>query len=360
MTLPIEAPREPMLAKAVAKIPAADGVPGGYLYEPKWDGFRCIVVRDGDDIDLRSRGAKSLVRYFPEVVEIVRDTVPLRFMGDAELVVRVGPPGAQHLDWTALSQRIHPAESRIRRLAAEFPAELVFFDLLALDDQDLTARPFAERRAALVDALSSVSSPSVHLTRVTSNQAVAQEWFETFEGAGLDGVMAKPAADPYVPGKRTMLKIKHTRTGECVVWGYRMHKSGAGVGSLMLGAFDDDGNLQPVGGIGSFTAQARLDLIDELAPLIERDETGDTVKADTRRSRFSSGKDTTVVLLRPDLVVEVRYDQMEGTRFRHAVQFLRWRPDRTPESCLLADLDKAAAYDLSRVLTEPDAGDDLG
>lgn len=354
MTLPVGIPSEPMLAKAVAAIPGADAVAGGYLYEPKWDGFRCIVVRDGDEIDLRSRGAKSLNRYFPEVVQAARSALPPRFVADAELIVRVGPPGEQRLDWSALSQRIHPATSRVARLAAEFPAEMVFFDLLGIGDEDLMPRPFAERRTRLAAAMAQVSSPDIHLTQITDDPAVAKDWFDTFEGAGLDGVVAKAARDPYTPGKRTMLKVKHTRTADCVVWAYRVHASGTGVGSLLLGAYTADGDLQPVGGIGSFTDQTRLALVDELASLVLRDDSGDPVTGETHRSRFSAGKDRSFVAVRPERVVEVRFDQLEGTRFRHAAQFVRWRPDRQPASCLLADIERAPAYDLSRVLVGVD------
>ncbi|WP_028707996.1 ATP-dependent DNA ligase [Propionicicella superfundia] len=352
MTLPIEIPAEPMLAKAVSAIPAQGSIPGGYLYEPKWDGFRCLVVRDGDEVDLRSRGAKSLARYFPEVIETAAASLPERFVGDGELVVRVGEPGAQRLDWTALSQRIHPAASRVARLSAEFPAEMVFFDLLALGDDSLLDLPFGERRRRLEGVLRGIAAPAVHLTRVTDDAAVAQEWFDVFEGAGLDGVVAKPVGDPYSPGRRTMLKIKHSRTAECVVWGYRIHTSGQGVGSLLLAAHNADGVLQPVGGIGAFSNRTRLDLIDMLAPLVERDDAGEAVTGETERSRFASGKDRSFVTLRPELVVEVRFDQLEGERFRHAAQFVRWRPDRTPESCLLSDIDRAPAYDLSDVLAD--------
>jgi ATP-dependent DNA ligase len=351
VTLPIEIPAEPMLAKAVPAIPEQGSIPGGYLYEPKWDGFRCLVVRDGDDVDLRSRGAKSLVRYFPEVADVVSSSLPERFVGDAELVVRVGEPGAQRLDWTALSQRIHPAASRVARLSAEYPAELVFFDLLALGDESFMDVPFGDRRHRLEGALADIAAPAVHLTRVTGDARLAREWFDAFEGAGLDGVMAKPVLDPYAPGRRTMRKIKHVRTADCVVWGYRVHRSGQGVGSLLLGAFNDAGTLQPVGGIGAFSNQTRRDLIAELDPLVQRDDAGAVVTGETDRSRFASGKDTSFVALRPELVVEVRFDQLEGERFRHAAQFVRWRPDRTPESCRLADIDRAPAYDLSDVLT---------
>jgi ATP-dependent DNA ligase len=340
-----------MLAKAITEVPAPDSVAGGLSYEPKWDGFRCIVLRDGDHVELASRGSKPLTRYFPEVVEAVRVHLPERCAIDAELVVRAGPPGAQRLDWSSLSQRIHPADSRVVRLSRETPAELICFDILALGDEDLTAMPFGHRRQRLELALSGLPSDApVHLTRTTTDIDTARDWFLHFEGAGLDGIVAKPLAATYQPGKRAMLKIKHSRTAEAVVLGYRVHKSGAGVGSLLLGLFNDDGDLYPVGGVSAFTDARRLDLVDELAPLVVTDAEGDPVMGATDRSRFSSNKDTSFVRLRPERVVEVKFDQMEGPRFRHTVTLLRWRPDRDPESCLAAQVDRPIAYDLEAVL----------
>lgn len=321
-------------------------------YEPKWDGFRCIVLRDGDEVELASRGSKPLTRYFPEVVEAVREHLPERCVIDTEIVVRSGEPGAQRLDWESLSQRIHPAESRVRKLSVETPAELVCFDLLALGDTAYVDEPFSERRAALEKALSGLSTDApIHVTRTTLDPDTATDWFERFEGAGLDGVVAKPLAQPYTPGKRTLVKVKHSRTAEAVVIGYRVHKSGEGVGSLLLGLHDDEGRLFPVGGISAFTNTRRLELIDEMDPLVKRDEDGDVVRGETDRSRFSSNKDVSFVALRPERVVEVKFDQLEGRRFRHAVQFLRWRPDREPESCTLDQVERAPAYDLSEVLS---------
>ena len=340
-----------MLAKAVAGVPAPDSVAGGLAYEPKWDGFRCIVLRDGDEVELASRGSKPLTRYFPEVVRAVLEHLPARCAIDAEIVVRKGPPGAQRLDWESLSQRIHPADSRVRRLAAETPAELICFDILALGDDDLTGMPFGGRRERLESVLSGLASGApIHLTRTTSDAAMASDWFERFEGAGLDGVVAKALSAPYLQGKRVMFKIKHSRTAEAVVIGYRTHKSGSGVGSLLLGLYSDEGTLYPVGGISAFTNARRLGLVDELAPLMVTDGQGDPVKGATDRSRFSGNKDTSFVRLRPERVVEVKFDQMEGPRFRHTVQFLRWRPDRDPESCLAAQVDRPIAYDLDAVL----------
>ncbi len=351
MTLPLEFPLAPMLAKAATSVPT-DATPGGpWAYEPKWDGFRCMVIRDGDDVELASRGSKPLTRYFPEVVDDVRRLVPARCVLDAELVVRRGTRGQQRLDWESLSQRIHPAASRITRLSIDTPAELVCFDLLALDDAALLDRPFRDRRAMLETALAHlVDSDPIHLTRLTTDPDRAARWFEDFEGAGLDGVVAKGLDSLYTPGKRTMLKVKHKRTADAVVFGYRIHTSGQGVGSLLLGLYDDDGRLIPVGGIAAFTAATRRALIDELAPLVVLDDAGQVPPASTDRSRFSANKDTSFVRLHPERVVEVAFDQMEGHRFRHAATFVRWRPDRDPLSCLLAQVERAPAYDLADVL----------
>lgn len=355
MRQPIDLPLQPMLAKAVKAVPAADSVAGGLAYEPKWDGFRCLVLRDGDEVELASRGSKRLTRYFPEVVEHVRRLLPQRCVVDAEIVVRSGALGHERLQWEQLSQRIHPAESRIRRLSVETPAELVCFDLLALGDESLLAQPFRQRRARLEEALSGLTTGDpVHLTQITTSAEVAQDWFERFEGAGLDGVVAKPLEQPYAPGKRTMLKIKHARTADAVVYGYRVHKSGQGVGSLLLGLYTDvDGQerLVGVGGIAAFTDVRRRELVEQLEPLVVRDEEGRPVDAETDRSRFSGSKDVSYVPLQPELVVEVAFDQLEGARFRHAVTFLRWRPDREPRSCRLDQVERAPAYDLAEVLT---------
>jgi ATP-dependent DNA ligase len=341
---------DPMLAKAVKEVPAADAVDGGYSYEPKWDGFRCLVRKDGDEVELISRGKKPLTRYFPELVDALREHMPGSAVVDGEIVVRSGEPGAQRLDWEALGQRIHPAESRISRLAAETPAELIAFDLLAVGADDVTGLPFARRRERLESLFDGMAKGApLHLTRVTRDADEATDWFTRFEGAGLDGVVAKALDSPYSPGKRTMLKIKHKRTAEAVVTGYRVHKSGQGVGSLLLGLFHE-GQLLNVGGIAAFTAQRRLELVEELEPLVKRDASGEVEHAETDRSRFSSAKDVSFVPLRPERVVEVAFDQLEGWRFRHTVQFLRWRPDREPESCTLEQIDRALAYDLGEVL----------
>jgi len=332
-------------------VPAPDSVAGGLAYEPKWDGFRAIVLRDGDEVELASRGAKPLTRYFPDVVRAVLEHLPQRCAIDAEIVVRAGPAGAQRLDWSSLTQRIHPAESRVKRLAAETPAELICFDILALGDRDLTPMPFGERRRELESALSSLPADApVHLTRTTTDAGVAQGWFQQFEGAGLDGVVAKALAAPYQQGKRVMFKIKHSRTAEAVVLGYRVHKSGTGVGSLLLGLYAEDGTLYPVGGVSAFTDVRRRELVDELAALVVTDQHGEPVRGATDRSRFSGNKDVSFVSLRPERVVEVKFDQMEGARFRHTVSLLRWRPDRDPQSCSAAQVDRPIAYDLDSVL----------
>ena len=350
--LPADLTLDPMLAKAVKDVPAADSVEGGYSYEPKWDGFRCIVRKDGDDVELVSRGKKPLTRYFPELVEAIREHLPGSAVVDGEVVVRSGEPGAQRLDWEALGQRIHPAQSRITKLSQETPAEFIAFDLLAVGDEDVTGSPFAERRERLETLFAGMAKGApLHLTRVTRDADEAGDWFTRFEGAGLDGVVAKALASPYSPGKRTMLKIKHKRTAEAVVTGYRVHKSGQGVGSLLLGLFHE-GQLFNVGGIAAFTAKRRLELVEELEPLVRRDEDGNVEHAETDRSRFSSGKDVSFVPLRPERVVEVAFDQLEGWRFRHTVQFLRWRPDRDPQSCTLDQIDRATAYDLGEVLAD--------
>ncbi|WP_368244516.1 ATP-dependent DNA ligase [Janibacter sp. Y6] len=352
MRQPIALPVDPMLAKAAAAVPAADAVDGGYAYEPKWDGFRCVVLRDGDEVELASRGKKPLTRYFPEVVAACLEHLPERVVLDGEIVVRSGEPGAQRLQWEALSQRIHPAASRVTKLSQETPAEVVVFDLLAVGDEDLMSSPFAERRARLEELFAQVSPEApIHLTRVTRDPDEATDWFTRFEGAGLDGVVAKALASPYSPGKRTMIKVKHKRTAEAVVIGYRVHKSGQGVGSLLLG-LHHEGQLIGVGGIAAFTTARRLELVDELEPYVRRDEEGEVVQAETDRSRFSSSKDVSYVPLRPELVVEVAFDQLEGWRFRHAVQLVRWRPDRDPESCTLDQIDRAPAYDLGEVLLD--------
>lgn len=347
-------PIAPMLAKAVPEVPEPDSVAGGLSYEPKWDGFRAIVYADGEgaveSVEIGSRGSKMLTRYFPELVEAFRSILPGPCVLDGEIVVPTGEPGKQRLDWEALSQRIHPAASRVKLLSEKTPATFVAFDLLAIGDESFVDRPFAERRAALEEFAGDLPAP-IALTRTTTDVDVARHWLVEFEGAGLDGVVAKPFSGVYAPNKRTMLKIKHHRTADVVALGYRIHKSGQGVGSLLVGLYGDDGMLRNVGGVSAFSDARRLALIDELAPLVERDESGEAVTGETDRSRFSSGKDVSFVRLRPERVLEVRYDQMEGMRFRHTAQFERWRPDREASSCTFDQLDRPIAYDLADVLT---------
>lgn len=338
-----------MLAKAVALVPEYGPGGGALLYEPKWDGFRGIVAFDGTSAQIGSRGGKSLTRYFPELVAAIAEQLARPCMLDGEVVVIRGTAGDERLDWETLSARIHPASSRIRMLAETTPASFIAFDLLALGDDDLTSAPFERRRAALEVLLTGALAP-VHLTRTTRDVAVAREWLATFEGAGLDGVVAKPLDATYQPGKRVMLKAKHHRTADVVVTGYRVHASGSGVGSLLLSLYDAEGELRQVGGASAFTTARRRELVEELDPLVVRDADGDPLRGEGERSRFSGGKDVSFVPLRPERVVEVRYDQMEGTRFRHTVQFDRWRPDRDARSCTFEQLEIPHAYDLAQVL----------
>ncbi|GII99016.1 ATP-dependent DNA ligase [Sediminihabitans luteus] len=352
MDLPVLPPIAPMLAKAVPGIPAADSRPGGFVYEPKWDGFRCVVFRDGDEVLLASRSGKPLDRYFPDVVDAVRDALPQRCVVDGEIVVAQGA----RLEFELLQQRVHPAASRVARLAAETPAALVVFDVLALGDDDVSGQPL-ERRHDALDALA-LRGPLVFTTPRTRDAAVAQQWFESFEGAGLDGVVAKPLDLPYQPGKRSMLKIKHERTADVVLAGYRPHKDSTPdeprVGSLLLGLHDAHGQLRFVGAASSFTAVRRAQLAAELAPgvVVEDhpwiDQDGEQVPG--APSRWTGSKDTSFVALRPERVLEVAYDHMEGPRFRHTVQMRRWREDREPESCTYEQLDEPVSYDLAELL----------
>jgi ATP-dependent DNA ligase len=346
--LPVLPPVKPMLAKAVADVPD-----GAYLYEPKWDGFRCIVFKDGDEVELGSRNERPLTRYFPEVVEAVRTHLPPRCVVDGEIVIA----GEVGLDFEALLQRIHPADSRVRMLAEATPASFVAFDLLAVDGESLLDVPQAVRRERLEQLLAD-AGPPVHLTPVTRDAARAREWFTLFEGAGLDGVVAKPLDGAYVPDKRTMLKVKHARTADCVVGAFRWHKSGPVVGSLVLGLHDEQGQLQHVGVAASFPMARRATLVDELRPylLAEGDahpwlgDVGSERRPGGEPSRWNRDKDTSFVPLRPELVVEVAYDHMEGARFRHTAQFRSWRPDREPTSCTYAQLERPVRFDLAEVL----------
>ncbi|GMA30059.1 ATP-dependent DNA ligase [Litorihabitans aurantiacus] len=369
MTLPLTPPIAPMLAKSVAAIPGPDAAGGPFAYEPKWDGFRAIVLVDDGDVEILSRSGKSMTRYFPDVVEAARAELPDRVVVDGEIVLARG----SRLDFELLGQRIHPAASRVAMLAEHAPANLVVFDVLALGDDVVMDRPLAERIEVL-DGLG-LSGPRVHPTPRTRDAALAQEWLGIFEGAGLDGVMAKPLADPYAPGRRTMLKIKHARTADVVLAGYREHKASTPeqplVGSLLLGLYDGDGEsaaLQFVGVSASFPMARRAELVGELAPLVVdvSDEAaaeahpwatwsdpaaGDDAKRQPgAQSRWSAGKDLSFTPLRPERVLEVGYDHMEGTRFRHTTQLKRWRPDREPRSCTYDQLEEPVGYDLAQLL----------
>ncbi|MEJ1087085.1 ATP-dependent DNA ligase [Microbacterium sp. Mu-80] len=337
----------PMLAKAASSVP--DPATKPMLYEPKWDGFRGLIAWDGETVEIGSRGAKPLTRYFPELVEQLAGILPGPCLLDGEIVVATGPDGAQRLDWEALSQRIHPAASRVAKLAVETPAMFIAFDLLADGDEDLQPLPFRERRARLERMLANARSP-LHLTRTTDDPELARRWLAEFEGAGLDGIVAKPLDDPYAPGKRALIKVKHARSADVVALGYRVHKSGSGVGSLLVGLYGDDGVLRQVGGVAAWSNAMRQQLVDELEPLVERDASGDVVTGEGERSRFTGAKDVSFVRLRPERVLEVRYDQLEGARFRHTVQFERWRPDRDARSCTYDQLDTVPGYDLADVL----------
>ena len=359
MRLPVEPPIEPMLAKAAADLPAEEG----WLFEPKWDGFRAIVFRDGDELLIQSRDRRPFDRYFPELVEPLRASLPARCIVDGEIVIaRDG-----RLDFEALLLRIHPAASRVALLARETPASYVAFDLLALDDEDLRPRPGAERRARL-EAVLGAARPPIHLTPATTDRATAADWFRRFEGAGLDGVIAKGLAAPYQPGKRTMLKIKHERTADCVVAGFRWHKNGPGthVGSLLLGLYDAAGRLHHVGVTSSFSWDGRAALARELEPLragalenhpwrewAEWAGFGDADASGQRLpgavSRWSRGKDLSWEALRPERVCEVAYDHLQGNRFRHATTFRRWRPDKRPEDCRYDQLEVTPPYELERI-----------
>ena len=345
-------PVSPMLAKPVSQIPADQ------LYEPKWDGFRSIIFRDGDDVEIGSRNERPMTRYFPEVVEAVLANFPPRAVIDGEIIV--ADVERNTLDFEALQQRIHPAASRVKLLAGQTPASFIAFDLLALGDDDLTATPLIERRAALENALAD-ARPPIHITPATRDLDEARRWFEEFEGAGLDGLIAKKLDLRYQPDKRVMSKIKHERTADCVVAGYRVHKSSAdAIGSVLLGLYDDRGVLASVGVIGAFPMATRTKLLDELQPLVTTfeghpwnwaaHEEGERTPRKNETSRWNAGKDLSFVPLRPERVVEVRYDYMEGARFRHTAQFVRWRPDRDPGSCTYDQLERPVRFNLADVL----------
>jgi ATP-dependent DNA ligase len=353
MALPFSPPVEPMLAKLAPELPEGKE----WLYEPKWDGFRALAFRDGAELYLQSRELKPLNRYFPELVAPLLRELPDRSVVDGEIVI-AGPGG---LEFESLLLRIHPAASRVKLLAQESPASYVAFDLLALGGDDLRDRPLSERREKLQRALGTAQAP-VHLTPASTDRAIAQDWFSRFEGAGLDGVVAKPLDSTYQPGKRAMVKVKHARTADCVVAGFRWHKNGPGtmIGSLLLGLYDDSGKLHHVGIAASFSTAKRRDLVAELAPLREaaltdhpwRDWAG-MEEGDQRMpggsSRWNRGKDLSWEPLRPERVCEVAYDHLQGTRFRHATHFQRWRPDKDPRSCRYDQLEEVPAVELSRI-----------
>ncbi len=341
-----------MLAKRVLALPEGPG----WLFEPKWDGFRVVVFRDGDELLLQSRDEKPLDRYFPELAAPLRAQLPRRTVLDGELVIAT-PSG---LDFDALQMRLHPAASRVKLLAAQTPASIVFWDVLCLEDRDLRGAPFHERRR-VIEGMLSAAEPPIHLTPATTDRSVAADWFRRFEGAGLDGVMAKPEGGAYEPNKRVMLKVKHERDCDCAVGGFRWHKNGrdAAVGSLLLGLFDDDGALQHVGVCASFSDKVRSELVSFLAPYREHALEDHPWKAWASRevmqrvpgakSRWSQDKDLSWEPLRLELVVEVAYDHMQGSRFRHTAQFRRWRQDKKPRDCTYAQLEVVAPSELSAI-----------
>jgi ATP-dependent DNA ligase len=355
MNLPVSAPIAPMLAKRVDDVPEE----GSWIFEPKWDGFRAIVFRDGDEIVLQSRDKKPLNRYFPELVSILLDKLPLRCVLDGEIVIAT----ASGLDFDALQLRIHPAASRVKMLSQQIPASIVFFDLLALDDRDLCAEPFDQRRTQLESLLAN-AAPPIHITPATRDRDIAKDWFRRFEGAGLDGVIAKPKAGTYQPDKRSMLKIKHERDCDCVVAGFRWHKDAENeaIGSLLLGLYDASGALQHVGVCASFTQAKRKELVTFLEPYRENalenhpwrswsewmaENAGQRLPG--AQSRWSQGKDLSWEPLRPELVVEVAYEHMQGTRFRHLAHFRRWRTDKPPQDCTYAQLEVVAPHELADI-----------
>ena len=359
MKLPFEPPIEPMLAKPAPELPEGDG----WLFEPKWDGFRALVFRDGDETYIQSRDLKPLDRYFPELAAPLRASLPERCVLDGEVVIAADGG----LQFEALLLRIHPAESRVRMLAEQSPASYVAWDLLALGDEDLRQVPQGERRARLEQALGG-ATPPIHLTPATTDRSLAADWFDRFEGAGLDGVVAKRLDGTYQPGKRAMIKVKHARTADCAVAGFRWHKNGPGthVGSLLLGLYDDTGRMHHVGVTSSFSWDRREALATELEPLrtdsldghpwrewAEWAEAG-TADASGQRlpgatSRWNRGKDLSWEPLRVERVCEVAYDHLQGDRFRHGTTFVRWRPDKRPEDCRYDQLEETAAFELEKI-----------
>ncbi len=365
MHLPVQPPLSPMLAKAVSGIPLPEDHPGGLAYEPKWDGFRCIVFRDGDEIELGSRNERPLTRYFPELVQALRAQLPRRCVLDGEIVVSTDG----RLSFPLLQERLHPAKTRVDMLAARNPASYIAFDLLAIDDSSLLDQPFAHRREALTTTLRA-SSPPLHLTPLTLDPSVAAHWFTWVEGAGLDGLVAKAMTLRYLPDQRVMLKVKHARTADVVVAGYRLHKASTDgrplLGSLLLGLHDAEGRLQHVGVAAAFPMARRADLHEQLQPLVAdladhpwgqwaEHDASTTTRRPGAVSRWNTGKDLSFVPLRPDLVCEVGYDAMEGSRFRHTAQFRRWRPDRVPASCTYEQLERPVSVSLAEVLAAADS-----
>lgn len=357
MNLPVSPPILPMLANRVSELPAGDQ----WIFEPKWDGFRALIFRDGDEVFIQSRDEKPLDRYFPELVEALKAQLPSRCVLDGEIVI--AHDGS--LNFEALQLRLHPASSRVKLLSNEIPASVVFFDILAEGERDLRGVPFGERRKILEKRLAGITDP-LHVTPATRDRALAADWFRRFEGAGLDGVVAKPEAGAYESNKRVMLKVKHERECDCVVAGFRWHKGGHGtaVGSLLLGLYDDPGKLQHVGVCSSFTAAKRRELVDILAPYRDNAIEGHPWQAwaegqptdasgPQRRpgagNRWSQGKDMSWVPLRPELVVQVAYDHMQGSRFRHTAQFRRWRTDKRPRDCTFEQLEVVPPHELADI-----------
>jgi ATP-dependent DNA ligase len=356
---PIEPPIEPMLAKLADALPPA----GDYLFEPKWDGFRALVFHGGTELFIQSRDSRPLDRYFPELHDALLERLPAGCVLDGEIVIAT-PRG---LDFDALQLRLHPAASRVAKLAKETPSSFVAFDVLAADNKNVMGEPQSARRTALEQLLSGVRAP-VYLTPMTREREQARHWLEHFEGAGLDGVIAKPAGLTYQPGKRAMIKVKHARTADCVVAGFRWHKSGKdAVGSLLLGLYDDEGVLQHVGVTSSFTTAMRKTLVTELAPLRKdamrdhpwrewADAAGESNRMPGAQSRWSAGKDLSWEPLRIERVCEVKYDHLQGDRFRHAATFLRWRPDKRPEDCRYDQLEVTRPYELDKVFSSGSSG----
>jgi ATP-dependent DNA ligase len=357
VNLPVNPPVYPMLARRVSELPSGDE----WIFEPKWDGFRTLIFRDGEELLMQSRDGKPLNRYFPEVAEQLLRQLPRRCVLDAELVIASG----NALDFDALQLRLHPAESRVQKLAAQLPASVVFFDLLAEGDRSHCDSPFAERRARL-EKLLSRAKPPLYVTPATTDRDVATDWFRRFEGAGLDGVMAKTASGTYQPNKRVMLKVKHERECDCVVAGFRWHKDSGetAVGSLLLGLYDDAGQLAHVGVCASFTMAKRRELVTLLAPYrtnaldehpwrewADVDAGGNSHRRPGMGSRWSAGKDLSWEPLRIELVCQVAYDHMQGTRFRHTAQFRRWRPDKSPRECTFDQLEVVPPHELARIFS---------